>query len=276
MRGACRHSTFTLLIRLTCVLLKLYKEVLLEKNEKSLWVSLRFSLHAGMAGAAVCVECWQGLDCVVTQYLTRASDTTTFRTLFEQSVFLRMKEDAADVSSLLACASCLVSPTGKSEWKKVQLDDDVALSAEFGCKFVKFQLGNPAVEPAAKRPRVNAFDILLGSAQKLDALPAPRPVQNNKDELFNDILGHLKVSLHFGTIQTMPKHTSSSASTLVLGCLRFILFRNFQSLPNLEEPFVQSTSTYFSNLPTLRTSSSSVNFLEDEEDKGTYPQFSLL
>ena len=81
-----------------------------------------------MAGAAVCVECWQGLNCLVRQFLTRVSDVNTFEELFQHSVFKRFKDPAEDTCSFLA-RTCHVSPTGKSEWKAVQLSDDVALAA---------------------------------------------------------------------------------------------------------------------------------------------------
>ena len=71
----------------------------------------------------MCVECWQGLDCLVAQFLTRVSNETTFAVLFEETVFTRLKDSAETASSHLSTAVCLVSSTGKSDWKTVQVSD---------------------------------------------------------------------------------------------------------------------------------------------------------
>lgn len=171
-----------------------------------------------MAGAAVCVECWQDLNCLVRQFLTHVSDVNTFEELFQHSVFKRFKDPAEGACSFLVKTTCHVSPTGKSEWKAVQLSDNVALAVAFGCKFVKFDVGCPAdIEPAAKQLCVNAIYILLSAVKDTDALLDLREMKQSKDELFNDILQHLKVNItHRFLIQVYSLFTDEMTLTKTL------------------------------------------------------------
>ena len=96
----------------------------------------------------------------------------------------------------------LVSPSGTGDWKSVGADDDVALSVQFGCRYVRFHLPvEDDIEPAAKQKRsdvdallTSAFDVLLASDSRRDYLSGKLVPCNCKDELFNDVLNHVKVN----------------------------------------------------------------------------------
>ena len=110
----------------------------------------------------------------------------------------------------------LVSHSGKGDWKIVRADDDVALSVQFGCRYVRFHLQvEDDIEPVAKRkrsdvdaPLTSAFDVLLARASRRDHLPGKLVPCNCKDELFNDVLNHIKVR---------PGHVQSKGSCVSFG-----------------------------------------------------------
>ena len=142
--------------------------------------------------AAVCIECWVDLRCVVQQTLLRVPESTTFWELFSKEVASKFISRDCHEESLAVS----VSPRGKGEWKTVRCEDDISLSVSFGCRYIKFQLSPLVEEPPSKRAcadRRCAFETLLQNAAKRDCLPSARPVVSSRDSLFNDVIAHLEV-----------------------------------------------------------------------------------
>lgn len=149
--------------------------------------------------AAICIDCvqttpWKSL---VDGRLARLSEKATLREVFAAEVEPRLLPSrggtsATSQSQLTVCAS-LGGAVGS--WKDVDLDDTVGLIADFGCKYVRFQVATEeaSAEPSAKKVcQRSAYDVLLAAADRRDCLPPKRKDGNAKDRLLNDVLHHLE------------------------------------------------------------------------------------
>eukprot|EP00117_Sycon_ciliatum_P037667 scpid20458/ scgid28125/ len=141
--------------------------------------------------APLCVECHRSSKCLVQQRLVSAAADSSLLEVFRQHVQPRLEESVdGDVTAF-------ASQSGKvGTWKEVDVDEKVQLVAEFGCRFIKFDLPKEDIgEPAAKRRPTSAFDIMLAAASERNSLPDRREPVTRKDDLFNDVVNYLKVSL---------------------------------------------------------------------------------
>ena len=105
-------------------------------------------------------------------------DSLIFQALFESIQRLSVGDSGHSVTLTVS-----VSLSGKGEWKGVEINADVSLSASFVCCYVWFNLPIAiSSELVAKHP--SAFDVLLVNAARPDELPGKPKLFLSKNFLF--------------------------------------------------------------------------------------------